>query len=81
MNMDICDCCGHLTAAPERHPGPYGVVRLCPLCAGLGAVAHLTVAADGEGEAVRDAIADGMSQSEVSRIVGVDRLTIRKWIA
>lgn len=51
MNMDICDCCGHLTAAPERHPGPYGVVRLCPLCAGLGAVAHLTVAPGPEGAA------------------------------
>ena len=49
MDMDICDCCGHLTAAAERHRGLYGVVRLCPLCAGLGAVAHLTVAADGEG--------------------------------
>ena len=48
MDMDICDCCGHLTAAAERHRGLYGVVRLCPLCAGLGAVAHLTVAADGE---------------------------------
>ena len=32
-------------------------------------------------QAVRDAIADGMSQSEAARIVGVDRLTIRKWIA
>ena len=31
-------------------------------------------------QAVRDAIADGMSQSEASRIVGVDRLTIRKWM-
>ena len=31
-------------------------------------------------EAVRDAIADGMSQSEAARIVGVDRLTIRKWM-
>lgn len=30
--------------------------------------------------AVRDAIADGMSQSEAARIVGVDRLTIRKWM-
>ena len=32
-------------------------------------------------QAVRDAIAEGMSQSEAARIVGVDRLTIRKWIA
>ena len=31
--------------------------------------------------AVREAVADGMSQSEASRIVGVDRLTIRKWLA
>jgi DNA invertase Pin-like site-specific DNA recombinase len=30
--------------------------------------------------AVREAIDDGMSQSEASRIVGVDRLTIRKWL-
>lgn len=29
---------------------------------------------------VRDAVADGMSQSEAARIVGVDRLTIRKWL-
>ena len=29
---------------------------------------------------VRDAVADGMSQSEAARIVGVDRLTIRKWM-
>ena len=27
------------------------------------------------------AVKAGMSQSEVARIVGVDRLTIRKWIA
>ncbi len=39
--MGICDCCGHLTDCPEYHPGPYGTVVLCPLCAGLGAVAHL----------------------------------------
>lgn len=32
-------------------------------------------------QAVRDAVAEGMSQSEAARIVGVDRLTIRKWIA
>ena len=32
-------------------------------------------------QAVRDAVAGGMSQSEAARIVGVDRLTIRKWIA
>ena len=32
-------------------------------------------------QAVRDAIADGMSQSEAARIVGVDRLTIRKWLS
>jgi transposase-like protein len=31
-------------------------------------------------QAVRAAIAGGMSQSEVSRVVGVDRLTIRKWM-
>ena len=31
-------------------------------------------------QAVRDAVAEGMSQSEAARIVGVDRLTIRKWI-
>ena len=32
-------------------------------------------------QVVRDAVAEGMSQSEAARIVGVDRLTIRKWIA
>jgi len=32
-------------------------------------------------QAVGDAVAGGMSQSEAARIVGVDRLTIRKWIA
>jgi len=32
-------------------------------------------------QAVRDAVAGGMSQSEAARIVGVDRLTIRKWMA
>jgi transposase len=32
-------------------------------------------------QAVRDAVAGGMSQSEAARIVGVDRLTVRKWIA
>ena len=32
-------------------------------------------------QAVRDAVAGGMSQSEAARIVRVDRLTIRKWIA
>lgn len=32
-------------------------------------------------QAVRDAVAGGMSQSEAARIVGVDRPTIRKWIA
>jgi transposase len=32
-------------------------------------------------QAVRDAVAEGMSQSEAARIVGVDRLTIRKWMA
>lgn len=26
------------------------------------------------------AVKSGMSQSEVSRIIGVDRLTIRKWL-
>ena len=31
-------------------------------------------------QAVRDAVAEGMSQSEAARIVGVDRLTIRKWM-
>lgn len=46
--MGVCDCCGHLTDRPEYHPGPYGTVVLCPLCAGLGAVAHLTVAAADE---------------------------------
>jgi len=30
---------------------------------------------------VRDAVAGGMSQSEAARIVGVDRLTIRKWLS
>lgn len=40
----------------------------------------LTAARDNLAAAVRDEIADGMSQSEASRIVGVDRLTIRKWI-
>lgn len=42
---------------------------------------QLTAARDNLAAAVRDAIADGMSQSEAARIVGVDRLTIRKWIA
>lgn len=32
-------------------------------------------------QAVRDAVAEGMSQSEAARIVGVDRLTIRKWLS
>ena len=32
-------------------------------------------------QAVRDAVAGGMSQSEAARIVGVDRLTIRKWLS
>ena len=32
-------------------------------------------------EAVSEAVDAGMSQSEASRVVGVDRLTIRKWIA
>lgn len=40
----------------------------------------LTAARDNLAAAVRDAIADGMSQSEAARIVGVDRLTIRKWL-
>jgi hypothetical protein len=47
--MGVCDCCGHLTDRPEYHPGPYGTVVLCPLCAGLGAVAHLTIAPGPEG--------------------------------
>ena len=41
----------------------------------------LAAARDNLAQAVRDAVAEGMSQSEAARIVGVDRLTIRKWIA
>ena len=41
---------------------------------------QLTTARDNLAQAVRDAITAGMSQSEAARIVGVDRLTIRKWM-
>jgi DNA-directed RNA polymerase specialized sigma24 family protein len=30
--------------------------------------------------AVNDAVEAGLSQSEASRIIGVDRLTVRKWL-
>lgn len=40
----------------------------------------LTVARDDLIVEVNNAIDDGMSQSEAARIVGVDRLTIRKWM-
>ena len=42
---------------------------------------QLNTARDNLAATVRDATAAGMSQSEAARIVGVDRLTIRKWIA
>ena len=41
----------------------------------------LDLARDQLAAAVTEAIEQGMSQSEASRIVGVDRLTIRKWIS
>lgn len=44
------------------------------------AQAHLDHERERLAQAVRDAIADGMSQSGAARIVGVDRLTIRKWM-
>lgn len=31
-------------------------------------------------EAVREAVADGMSESEAARLSGVTRMTIRKWV-
>lgn len=40
----------------------------------------LDAARDRLATAVREAIDEGTSQSEASRIVGVDRLTIRKWL-
>ena len=30
--------------------------------------------------AVNDAVEAGLSQSEASRVIGVDRLTVRKWL-
>ena len=42
---------------------------------------RLDYARDTLAEEVRDAIEAGMSQSEAARIVGVDRLTIRKWLS
>lgn len=44
------------------------------------AQADLGLARDQLAAAVNEAVEAGMSQSEASRIVGVDRLTIRKWI-
>ena len=46
--MSVCDVCGNVTYQPEIHPGPYGLVLVCPLCAGLSAT-HLTLVPDGEG--------------------------------
>lgn len=37
-------------------------------------------ARDALAQAVRDAIADGMSEAEAARITGVTRMTIRAWI-
>ena len=31
-------------------------------------------------EAVRDAVADGMSESEAARVAGVSRMTVRAWL-
>jgi DNA-binding XRE family transcriptional regulator len=45
------------------------------------AQSDLVLARDQLAAAVNEAIDAGMSQSEVARVVGVDRLTIRKWIA
>ena len=45
--MTICDVCGYPTDQPEIHPGRYGLVLVCPLCAGLG-VTHLTVVPEPE---------------------------------
>lgn len=42
---------------------------------------RLMIARNRVAQVVRDAVAEGMSQSEAARIVGVDRLTIRKWMA
>ena len=44
------------------------------------AQAHLDHERERLAQSARDAIAGGMSQSEAARIVGVDRLTIRKWL-
>ncbi|MBP8882770.1 MAG: hypothetical protein KBG77_16920 [Dermatophilaceae bacterium] len=41
---------------------------------------NLDVAREQIAAAVNDAVHDGMSQSEASRIIGVDRLTVRKWL-
>ncbi len=45
--MTICDVCGYLTDKPEVHPGMYGLLLVCPLCAAKGAVTHLAVVPDG----------------------------------
>ncbi len=41
---------------------------------------NLVTAREQLAAAVNDAVEAGLSQSEASRIIGVDRLTVRKWL-
>lgn len=42
--------------------------------------ANLVTAREQLAAAVNDAVEAGLSQSEASRVIGVDRLTVRKWL-
>lgn len=41
---------------------------------------NLVTAREQLAAAVNDAVEAGLSQSEASRVIGVDRLTVRKWL-
>ena len=72
----------HPECAPQREDTMTPADKLAKAAAAYrNAQDDLAAARDNLAAAVRDAVAEGMSQSEAARIVGVDRLTIRKWIA